>query len=87
MEMISRDSSVGIATRLGMKGRGVRVRFSAGARDFSLLHAVQTGSGAHTASRLKRPGREADYLPPSTAKVKNGGDILLLRHTSSWYGA
>jgi hypothetical protein len=26
-----------------------RVRFPAGARDFSLLHSMQTGSGVHTA--------------------------------------
>jgi hypothetical protein len=50
MEVMSRDSSVGIATRLGMKGRGVRVRFPAGARDFSLLHRVQTGSESQKAS-------------------------------------
>jgi len=40
-----------------------------------------TGSGAHTASSpklsgafcmgLKRPGREADHSPPSSAQVKN----------------
>jgi hypothetical protein len=41
----SRDSSVGIAT-----GWTTGVRFPAGARDFSLLHRVQTGSGAHPAS-------------------------------------
>jgi hypothetical protein len=29
---------------------------------------VQTGSGTHPA---KRPGREADHAPPSSAEVKN----------------
>jgi hypothetical protein len=32
---------------------------------------------------LKRPGREADHSPPSSAEVKNGGVILPLPHTSS----
>jgi hypothetical protein len=27
---------------------------------------------------LKRPGREADHSPPSSAEVKNGEDILVL---------
>jgi hypothetical protein len=33
---------------------------------------------------LKRPGREADHPPPSSAEVKNAGAILHLPHTSSW---
>jgi hypothetical protein len=37
--------------------------------------------------RVKRPGREADHSPPSSAEVKNGGDILSLPHTSSWRSA
>jgi hypothetical protein len=57
------------------------VRFQAGERGFSLLHSVQTGSGAHLASYsmdtegVKRPGREADHSPPSSADVENGGAI------------
>jgi len=53
----------------------------AGAGNFSLHRRVQTGSGAHPASYLvgtrgsfpgvKRSEREADYSPPSSAKVKN----------------
>jgi hypothetical protein len=49
--------------------------------NFSLNHHVQNGSGAHSASypvgtgalslRVKRPGREADHSPPSSAEVKN----------------
>jgi hypothetical protein len=46
----------------------------------SLLHVVQTGSGAHPAYLMgnggsfpgvKRPGREADHSPPTSAEVKN----------------
>jgi hypothetical protein len=58
-----------------------RVRFPAGAGNFSLHHRVQNGSGAHPASYpmgtgalslgVKSPGREADHLHPSSAEVKN----------------
>jgi hypothetical protein len=46
----SRDSSVGIALGYGLEYRGSRVRFPAGAGNFSLHHRVQNGSGAHSAS-------------------------------------
>jgi hypothetical protein len=56
------------------------VRVPTGAGNFSLHHCVQNGSGAHPASYpmgtgvsfhgVKRPGREADHLPPSNAEVK-----------------
>jgi hypothetical protein len=77
----SRDSSVGIATRLRLDDQGYRVRFPAGVGNFSLRCRLQNGSGAHPASYLmgttdsfpgvKRPGREADHSPPSSAEVKN----------------
>jgi len=63
------DSSVGIATRYGMKGP-VGARFSA---------PVQTSPGAHPASftmgtgslpRVKRPGRCVDH--PSPTRFKKG---------------
>jgi hypothetical protein len=66
----SRDSSVGIALGCGLDDRGSRVRFPAGAGNFSLHHRVQNGSGSHPASYptgtrgfslgVKRPVREAD---------------------------
>jgi hypothetical protein len=47
---------------------------------FSLRHDIQTGSGAHLTSypmgtggsfrEAKRPGRETDQSPPSSAEVK-----------------
>jgi hypothetical protein len=43
-------NSVGIALVYGLDDRGSRVRFSAGAGNFSLHHHVQNGSGAHPAS-------------------------------------
>jgi hypothetical protein len=61
----SRDSSVGIALGYGLDVRGSRVRFPAGAENFSLHHRVQNGSGAHSASypmgtRGYFPGGKAD---------------------------
>jgi hypothetical protein len=46
----SRDSSVGTALGYGLDDRGSRVRFPAGAGNFSPHHRVQNGSGAHPAS-------------------------------------
>jgi hypothetical protein len=46
------DSSVGIALGYGLEDRGSKVRFPAGARNFSLHQRVQNGSGAHPASYL-----------------------------------
>jgi hypothetical protein len=40
-----------------LKGRGTGVRFAAGARDFSLLHSLQTGSETHAASCTMDTGR------------------------------
>jgi hypothetical protein len=65
---------------------------------YSLLHIVQAGSEPHSASYpmssllfmvqsalypgIKRPGLEAGHSSPFNAKVKNGGAILPLLHTS-----
>jgi hypothetical protein len=46
----SRDSSVGIGLDYGLDDRGSRVRFPAGAGNFSLHYRVQNGSEAHPAS-------------------------------------
>jgi hypothetical protein len=68
-------SSVGIATDYGLDGARIESRW--GARFF--VH-VQTDPGAHPASctvgtgsfpGIKRPGRGADYPPPSSAEVEN----------------
>jgi hypothetical protein len=50
------DSSVGIATGYKLDGRGSRVRFPAGAVNFSLYHRVQNGPGAHPASCVMDTG-------------------------------
>jgi hypothetical protein len=73
------DSVVGIATDYGLDDRVVGVRVPVG-QEFSLLHVVQTGSKTHPVSYpmdigalslgVKRPWREADHSPPTSAEAK-----------------
>jgi hypothetical protein len=44
---------------------------------------IQWAPGA-LSSGVKRPGREANKSPPSSAEFKNGGSIPPLPHISSW---
>jgi hypothetical protein len=78
----SRGSSVSIVSDYGLDDRAIEVRSSAGAKDFSSILCVQTGSGAHPAScpmgiggpfprHKAQPGRDADHSPPSSAEVVN----------------
>jgi hypothetical protein len=70
----------GIILGYGLDDRGSRVRFPAEAGNFSLHHRVWNGSGTHPASypmgtrgsfpEIKRPRRESDHSPPSSAEVK-----------------
>jgi hypothetical protein len=94
----SRDISVGIALGYGLDDRGSRVRFTAEAGSFSLHRRVQNGSGTHPASYpmstrssflgVKRPGRESDHSPPSSAEVKEWVELYLHSpNTPSWRGA
>jgi hypothetical protein len=46
----NRDSSVGIVLGYWLDDQGSRLRFPAGAGNFSLHHRVQNGSGTHPAS-------------------------------------
>jgi hypothetical protein len=62
----------------GLDDRGIRIRFPAG-REFSLLHTVKTGCGAHPNSYPvgtggspggdNGPGLEAIHSPPPNAEV------------------
>jgi len=73
------------------------VRFLVGAGNFSHHHRVQTGSGAHTSSyhmstagpslAVKRPGREVDHSPPSSAEVKKAWSYTSIPNTSSQLAA
>jgi hypothetical protein len=78
----SRISSVSIVSDYGLDDQAIGVRSPAGAKDFSSILCVQTGSGPHPASctmgtggpflRGKaRLGRDADHSPPSSAEVVN----------------
>jgi hypothetical protein len=74
--------------RAGRPGFGFRARGK-----FSLLHSVQTGSGAHPVSYSMGTGgiflggragrRESDHSLPSRAEVTNGGAIPPLPHMST----
>jgi hypothetical protein len=77
--------------------RGSRVRFPEGAENVSLHHRIQNSS-AHPASYpkgnralslvVKRPGREADHSPLSSAKVKQCVELYLhSSNTQSWHRA
>jgi hypothetical protein len=76
-----RDSSVGIALGYGLDNRGSRVRFPARAEIFFFTTVSRTALGptqppiqwvqGALSLGVKRPGREADHSPPSSAGVNN----------------
>jgi hypothetical protein len=75
----SRDSDIGIATGYGLNYQWVRVRILVRARIFTsscrpdrprfhpTSYPVVPGA---LSPRVKRPRREADHLPPTSAEVK-----------------
>jgi hypothetical protein len=76
----SRVSSVSTVSGYGLDDRAIEVRSPAGAKDFSSILCIQTGSGTHPASYTMgtgdpfpggkaRSGRDADHSPPSSAEV------------------
>jgi hypothetical protein len=83
LSMGSRVSSGSIVSGYGLDDRAIGVQFPVGAKDFSSILCVQTGSGAHPASCpmgtggvlslgvKARPVRDADHSPPSSAEVEN----------------
>jgi hypothetical protein len=94
----TRDSAVGIATGCGLDDRGVGVRVPVGLRIFSsprrpdrlcgppeLISNVYRGA---LSPGVKRPGREVDHSPPTSAEVKKMcGSIHPLPYTPSWRSA
>jgi hypothetical protein len=82
MASVSRDSSVGIATRYGLDGRGIESRLR---RDFP--HPSRPALGptkpplqwVHWVSFLevKRPGHVFHDPPPSSAEVKEKIELYL----------
>jgi hypothetical protein len=79
MQVVSYGSTVGIATAYGLDDQGVRVRVPV-VSEYSLLHIIQTSSGAHPVSysmgtggffpRGKAAGHEAHHSPPTSAEIK-----------------
>jgi hypothetical protein len=72
-------------------GWKARVQFPSETRGFSIRHPdrlwglpslLSNGYRGALSLGVKRPGREADHSPQSSAKVKNGGAISLLPHIS-----
>jgi hypothetical protein len=88
---LSQESSDDIGMDNGLDSRS---SISGRARDFSLLHRVQVGSGPSQPPlqwvagvlppRVKRPGREAGYSPSYSAEVKNSGAIPPIPNKYSW---
>jgi hypothetical protein len=87
-----------ISLGYGLDDWGSKVRFPAGAGKFSLHHHVPNGSGAQLAfypmgtggsfPGVKRPGREVDHSPPSSAEVKESVELHFhSSNTPSWRGA
>jgi hypothetical protein len=93
----SRDSSIGMAARLRTGRPRDLGLISSWARDFTLLHSVQTGPGVQPVSYLictggcspgvKRQGVEADHSSPFSVEIKNDVAVPPFFHTSSWRGA
>jgi hypothetical protein len=88
-----RHNSVGITTSYALDCRGIRVRFPAEARDFSLLHSSTAhpafctmGTRGSLPWGVKRPEREDNRSPPSGTEVKKYGAIPPIPHTFSWVG-
>jgi hypothetical protein len=92
----SRDSSVGIALGYGLDDRDSRVRFPAGGLGIFYFTTasrpalvptqppIQWVPGA-LSLEVKRPMREADHSPPSSAEVKEWMELYLhSSNTPSW---
>jgi hypothetical protein len=94
----NRDSSVGIAMGYWLDDRGSRVGFPAGLGIFLLTTTSRTVVGltqphiqwvpGSLPLGVKRPGRETNHSPPSSAEVKECVELYLhSRNTPSWRGA
>jgi hypothetical protein len=68
---VDRDSSVGIANRYGLDGPGIESRWGPGA------HPASYTMGTGSFPGVKRPGRDVDHPPPSSARVKERVELYL----------
>jgi hypothetical protein len=92
---MNRDSVVGLATGYGLDEGGVGVSVLVGSRIVSMSSRPVLGC-THPPIKwvlgtlfqgMKRPGREADHSPPTSAEVKKCGSVYLLFHTPPWRSA
>jgi hypothetical protein len=79
-----------IVSDYGLDNQTIGVQSPAGAKDFSSILCVQTGSGAHHPASCPmgtkgpfpgdkaRPGHDADHSLPSSAEVVNESELYLL---------
>jgi hypothetical protein len=85
-----RDSSVSIAIGYDLGG-GEQDFVSRQGQDIFFFPTAPRPSLVQNAGssswRAKAAGSEADHSSLYSSKIKNGGAILPLRHTSSWHGA
>ena len=77
----NRNSSVGIATRYGLDGLGIESRWG---RDFPDSSRPALGPTQPPIQRVpglfpgvKRPGRDVDHPPPSSAEVEGRVELYL----------
>jgi hypothetical protein len=83
----TRNSAVGIAIGYRLNNRGVGVRVPVGSRIFSTSPRPELGPTQLPIQWLpavKRPGREADHSPPTSAEVKK---MWIYTATPSWHRA
>jgi hypothetical protein len=64
------NSAVSILSDYGLDDQAIGVRSPAGAKDFSSILCVQTGSGAHPASCTMGTGNKAQTEPVSTQRLE-----------------
>jgi hypothetical protein len=89
------DSVVSIATDYGLVDRGVGVLFPVGSGILSTSSRPALGSTQPPmewvtealSPKVKRPGHEANHLPPASAEVRNCRCIHPLPLTPSWRSA
>jgi len=78
---MSRDSSVGIATRYGLDGPGIEslwvARFSAPIRTGSEAHPASYTAGTGSFPGVKRSGRGVRHPPVSNAEIKERVELYL----------
>jgi hypothetical protein len=93
----SRDSVVGITTSFGLDDRGVGVPSPGMVKNFLFFRSSRLAlrstqppvlwvPGALSPG-VKRPGREVDHSPPTSAEVKKMRIYISTPHTPSWHSA